>query len=97
MIKVKFYQNGFTASGHAHSNKYGHDLVCAGVSAILMGALNWFNEKSVKIIIDENNITVISPIEDISYYLKLINQQLQAMLPKNELYLSIENNSSIRL
>lgn len=97
MIKVKFYQNGFIAVGHAHSDQYGHDLVCAGVSAILMGALNWFNSQTTQIIIDNNNITVISPTEDISKYLVLINQQLQAMLPQNKAYLLIENNSSVRL
>lgn len=30
----------FTASGHAGSGPYGHDLVCAGVSAVIFGAVN---------------------------------------------------------
>lgn len=31
---------GFEISGHAHSGPYGHDLVCAGVSAISFGSVN---------------------------------------------------------
>lgn len=97
MIKVKFYQNGLTATGHAYSDQYGHDLVCAGVSAIIMGALNWFNPQSTQIIIDNNKIAIISHTEDISQYLLLIKQQLQAMLPQSTAYLSLEEYTSERL
>lgn len=97
MIKVKFYQNGLTATGHAYSDQYGHDLVCAGVSAVIIGALNWFNPQSTQIIIDNNKIAIISHTEDISQYLLLIKQQLQAMLPQNIAYLSLEEYTSERL
>lgn len=97
MIKVKFYQNGLTATGHAYSDQYGHDLVCAGASAIIMGALNWFNPQSTQIIVDNNMIAIVSYNEDISHYLLLIKQQLQAMLPQNSAYLSLEEYASKRL
>ena len=50
MIKVEVEKsNGaivsIKASGHAGSGEYGHDLVCAAVSAILTGGANALNEK----------------------------------------------------
>jgi uncharacterized protein YsxB (DUF464 family) len=32
--------NSFTISGHADSGPYGHDIVCAGVSAVSFGSVN---------------------------------------------------------
>ncbi len=45
MIKIVFvYKDSRLASlevrGHAGSGTYGHDLVCAGISAITLGGLN---------------------------------------------------------
>jgi len=46
MIKVTIYQmsdhkiTAFTVEGHANFDKYGSDIVCAGVSAVVIGALN---------------------------------------------------------
>ncbi|RWZ59948.1 ribosomal-processing cysteine protease Prp [Halobacillus fulvus] len=45
MIKVTMFRakgnlTGFEISGHAESGPYGHDLVCAAVSAVSFGAVN---------------------------------------------------------
>ncbi|MBP3949633.1 ribosomal-processing cysteine protease Prp [Bacillus suaedae] len=46
MITVKILRNNnndidsFTMSGHADSGPYGHDLVCAGASAVSIGTVN---------------------------------------------------------
>lgn len=45
MITAKFLSSdenihGFEISGHAESGPYGHDLVCAAVSAVSFGAAN---------------------------------------------------------
>lgn len=42
MIKIQFYNNGLVVSGHANYAEHGSDIVCAGVSSIVLGALNWF-------------------------------------------------------
>jgi len=42
-VKVTYKQELITSlvvSGHANSGEYGHDLVCAGVSAVVIGGLN---------------------------------------------------------
>ncbi|KHE70602.1 ribosomal-processing cysteine protease Prp [Halobacillus sp. BBL2006] len=45
MIEVKMIRSngaiaGFEISGHAESGPYGHDLVCAAVSAVSIGTVN---------------------------------------------------------
>ena len=47
-------------SGHANSGKYGHDLVCAGVSCITFGTLNALDKMAsdnVNLIVN-NKITI---------------------------------------
>lgn len=50
-----------TVSGHANYDKYGNDLVCAGVSAIVMGGINAFEDEfnNVEIIIQDDLLGVI--------------------------------------
>ncbi|WP_280769759.1 ribosomal-processing cysteine protease Prp [Salipaludibacillus daqingensis] len=46
MINITFDRNtngfidSFTMAGHAESGPYGHDLVCAGASAVAFGTVN---------------------------------------------------------
>jgi uncharacterized protein YsxB (DUF464 family) len=40
MIKVIHKQNLLNVTGHSGSDVKGKDLVCAGISSILFGALN---------------------------------------------------------
>ncbi|WP_412032389.1 ribosomal-processing cysteine protease Prp [Malacoplasma muris] len=47
MIKIDFYSNGFIVKDHANYNKCGNDIVCAGISAIIMGSLTWFDESDI--------------------------------------------------
>lgn len=47
IVKVKRGRNrimSFTMSGHAESGPYGHDLVCAGISAVSFGTVNAIEE-----------------------------------------------------
>lgn len=44
----------FTLSGHANSGPYGHDLVCAGVSAVSFGTVNAIEELlDVRLAVDQ--------------------------------------------
>lgn len=96
MIKVIFHPNGFTATGHAYSAKYGRDLVCAGASAILMGSLNWFNSDSTTIIVKDNFIKVYDESNNINQLLELIEIQLKALLiDANKKYVSIEHKNQL--
>lgn len=91
MIKITFYTNGFIATGHAYSNEFGRDLVCAGVSAIIMGALNWFNHSTTKINVDDETIKVVGNHKEISHLLDLLFVQLSALAHgQNAKYIAIE-------
>ena len=59
MIKINIYQeenfiNKVIINGHANSDEYGKDLVCAGVSSIVTGTINAINELKGKVDYDIN-------------------------------------------
>lgn len=64
MIKVSIVYRGkgldsLRIKGHAQTAEYGHDLVCAGVSAVAIGALNALEESdSYDIEIEEGDLQV---------------------------------------
>ena len=91
MIKIKINKtnnkySSLIVSGHSNYDEIGKDIVCAGVSAILIGALNWFDLES-KIVHQENLIQVITSQYN---YLDLIKTQLQAIQKKYSQYICIE-------
>lgn len=62
-VRVKYTEDeilSITIKGHAYSNEPGRDLVCAGVSAVSVGALNSLEDSdtSFKIVIEEGNIEI---------------------------------------
>lgn len=59
MIKIDFYQNGFIVKDHANYASHGNDLVCAGVSAIILGSLSWFKQDDIIECIVDDSIPII--------------------------------------
>ena len=74
MIRVTvYYQDnlpvGLKVKGHAGAGPYGHDLVCAAVSSIIVGGFNSFNENDIdssllkdgeaEIYIKQNNESIV--------------------------------------
>ena len=47
MTTILFYKNGFIIKDHTNYDKSGSDLVCAGISAIVFGTINWFNKNMI--------------------------------------------------
>ena len=49
-----------TVSGHANYDKYGKDIVCAGVSAVVTGGINALENQveNIEIINEENKLGV---------------------------------------
>lgn len=77
-------------SGHANYDKYGQDLVCAGVSAIMFGGLNALESEIsfIEIINQENKLGVIvnQGNDKIEIILETILTQLKTIAesyPKN--------------
>ncbi|WP_031488934.1 ribosomal-processing cysteine protease Prp [Ureaplasma canigenitalium] len=89
MIEIKRQASSLIVKGHANQNQYGKDIVCAGVSAIVMGALNWFNEKA-KIIVNDGYIEInVEDNESEKAYLDLIMIQLKAIEAIYKKYIKI--------
>ena len=81
MIKINFYKNGLIVSGHAEFAEHGKDVVCAGVSAIVLGALNWFIDSTAEFEYDEGYVYLKIDVTDSKQieYLNLLNTQLSAI------------------
>ena len=49
-----------TVSGHANYDKYGKDIVCAGVSAVVTGGINALESEidNIKVINEDNKLGV---------------------------------------
>lgn len=64
MIKVKLQMpygkfESLRVKGHAEFGPNGHDLVCAGVSAIMTGGINALKNSNIFEIFQDNGIAVI--------------------------------------
>lgn len=81
MIKINFYNDGLMVSGHADYAEHGKDIVCAGVSAIVLGSLNWFIDTSAEFEYDEGYVYLHIDTSNSKQveYLMLLNKQLSAI------------------
>lgn len=94
MIKIAFYRNGFIVNGHANYDVHGKDIVCAAVSAVAIGSLNWFAEYDNYIDIkNEANLVLVikNPNKTAYKLLGLLYTQLKSIEANNNYkpYISI--------
>ena len=61
-VEIKYKGNGLDhirVRGHANTAEYGHDLVCAAVSAVTIGALNALEqEENYDISVEEGDVEI---------------------------------------
>ena len=98
MIKVKEFISegvviGLEITGHANSAEKGKDLVCAGVSSIVIGGFNSLNKEDIEeISLEEGYAKVIlknTNVESINY-LKVIDIQLRTIEESYPKYIKIK-------
>ena len=80
--------------GHANSDVYGKDLVCAAVSAIITGGFNALKDKEYDFKLDEGHSYVKAldiPSDYDAVVLKTIETQLQTVEESNSEFVRIEN------
>lgn len=98
MIKIEILQTKdekiktLFVKGHANSNEIGKDLICAGVSSIVIGGLNALEENDVeKVKCDKGNVEVI--VKTDNYFnqivLKTIITQLETVHQRYPDYVKI--------
>ncbi len=82
-----------TVSGHANYDKYGKDIVCAGVSAVVTGGINALEEQvnNIEIINEDNKlgVKVINSNEYIQIVLNTILIQLETIEKSYKKYIKI--------
>ena len=80
-------------SGHANYDKYGKDIVCAGVSAVVTGGINALENQidNIKIINEENllGVEVVNSNEYIQIVLNTILIQLETIEGSYKKYIKI--------
>ena len=83
-----------TVSGHANYDKYGKDIVCAGVSAVVTGGINALENQvdNIEIISKENElgVKVLNSNEYIQIVLKTILIQLETIEVSYKKYIKIK-------
>lgn len=91
-VEVKYVNNKvsyFDVKGHAGSAEHGFDLICAGVSAIVIGALNNLEASQYDICIKEGDVNVqtkneISTHDEIVFETMLVQlQTIEESYPLN--------------
>lgn len=80
-------------SGHADSDEYGKDLICASVSSIIFGLMNALDEKEkIKIKESDNHIEIFNESENevVNNYFELVMFQLKTIEESYAEFLKIE-------
>lgn len=93
MVSVEFKKvndqlQSLTMSGHAESAEHGSDLVCAGISSIVFGALNGFHQLAsgkFDINVDSNYVSV-NALDDACIVNKLLSFVLIQLKTVEEQY-----------
>ena len=85
-------------SGHANSAPHGEDLVCAAVSGIVLGGINYFRKGIIDVQSDEKSGEIIitkSGIFDEHDYgaIEMIVAQLESVARDNPKFIKIERIS----
>lgn len=89
MIKARYTAEGdthtLTVRGHANYDKYGKDIVCAGVSALVQALIGWAENKPyiIECVVNEKNGEVLIECqggEDVAavFYMTAIGVELIA-------------------
>ena len=97
-ISIRYQSTGeflsLRSEGHANSDAYGHDLICAAVSGILLGGINALKEKNFTLnsdekkgIIELRNIGKMSDHDSI--VIETIISQLQSIERDNPKFIKI--------
>lgn len=88
------HYNYLLVKGHAMSDDYGRDLICAGVSSIIFGLMNAIDmvDKQANINVEDNQIEIeLSEINDkTDNYLELAILQLKTIEESYSQYIKID-------
>lgn len=88
MTTITFNKNSIEVSGHTKS------IVCAGISAVVMGAINWFEQEDISVTCDEKNalisLVLLKNTKPNQEKLELILMQLKSMKKYYDKYIDFK-------
>jgi len=96
VIKVDESTNKITSievKGHSGKAAYGHDLVCAAVSAIITGGMNSLEHSNYSLILKEGHALIEAreiPSDNDAVVLKTIETQLQTIAESEPQFVEIK-------
>lgn len=97
MLLITFYAGGIKIEGHALFNPKGDDIVCSAISGIVLGGINWFDSKNIKVISDEKNELFLFEIQNSDLEnliaMQVMQTQIKAIAKIYPKYVVISNNS----
>lgn len=97
MIKINFYIDGFTISGHANYADHGSDIVCAAISSIALTSVSWFCKEDIILYLEDEQKAVIKFKVKLNQKnidaLSLIKHQLNQVYQSYSKYISVKNYS----
>jgi len=93
MINVIYKDNWIEISGHANSAPKGKDLICAGVSAIVLSAQGWFKKNEAVFKQDKQSeairIILVKQTKANKEKLNLLVKQLKDMQKQYKTHISV--------
>ncbi len=95
MITITLYNKAITCSGHAEFAQSGTDIYCAGVSAVIMSAMNWFKPRDLEYQVEDGflQMKLVNLSESNLYKLNLLKQQLKAFTQEDfEPYIKVKES-----
>jgi len=94
MIKITYNDNQITVIGHANYDCFNKDIVCASVSGIVMGAINWFKKNEINLLVDQAipkiELSLKKPTQSNQKLIKLIIVQLEGISDSYPQYLKLK-------
>lgn len=93
MIDIKYARSSIKITGHAMFAKKGNDIVCAGVSAIVFGAIKWFDPQDIRLEQNKKDNSICLTLKNCSKenmkLLDLIVKQLKPITKHYSQYVKI--------
>ncbi|WP_027119315.1 ribosomal-processing cysteine protease Prp [[Mycoplasma] testudinis] len=97
MLAITFYAGGIKIEGHAFFAPKGDDIVCAAISGIVLGGLNWYDPKDINIQRVEKNNIFLFELKNSDYdklvALQVMQTQIEAIAKVYPNYIKIINSS----
>ncbi|WP_027124073.1 ribosomal-processing cysteine protease Prp [Mycoplasmoides pirum] len=97
MLLITFYAGGMKIEGHALFKPKGEDIVCAAISGIVLGGINWFDPKNIKIVSNPDKELFFCELQNSDFEnlvaMQVIQTQISSIAKIYPQYITISSQS----